>query len=313
MNQWIGIDVSQDRLDIATFPEVFGKSFDYTETAVEKIVEQLKEWNPTLIVLEATGGLEIRIAASLANASLPVAVVNPRQVRDFAKATGALAKTDAIDARILARFAEAVKPTPRPLPNTSEQELRALMARRRQLIDMITMERNRLARAVERVKTDIQEHLEWLESRLKDLDKEMKELIENSPLWREKEDLLRSSKGVGPILARTLLIHLPELGQLNRKQIASLVGVAPLNRDSGTLRGKRTIWGGRANVRTTLYMATISSIRSNPQIRIFYERLRANGKTKKVALIACMRKQLTILNAMVKTNTMWRHYQPRFA
>ena len=313
MNQWIGIDVSQDRLDIATFPEVFGKSFDYTETAVEKIVEQLKEWNPTLIVLEATGGLEIRIAASLANASLPVAVVNPRQVRDFAKATGALAKTDAIDARILARFAEAVKPTVRPLANACEQELKALLSRRRQLIDMITIERNRLPRTIEHVKADIQEHLKWMESRLKDLDNEMKKLIESSPVWREKEDLLRSSKGVGPILARTLLINLPELGQLNRKQIASLVGVAPLNRDSGTMRGKRTIWGGRANVRTTLYMATLASVRSNPQIKIFYARLITNGKTKKVALVACMRKQLTILNAMVKNNTMWGHHQPHFA
>jgi len=313
MSKWIGIDVSQDRLDIATFPETIAKSVDYTDDVVEEIVEEMKQSSPTLIVLEATGGLEVRIAAALANASLPVAVVNPRQVRDFAKATGALAKTDSIDAGILARFGEAVKPTPRPLPDAAEQELRGLLSRRRQLIDMITIERNRLTRATKRVKPDIEDHIEWLESRLKDIDGEMKKLIEASPLWREKEDLLRSAKGVGPILARTLLINLPELGKLNRKEIASLVGVAPLNRDSGTMRGKRTIWGGRANVRTVLYMATLSSVQSNPQIRIFYQRLVANGKTKKVALVACMRKQLTILNAMVKTNTMWGHHQPDFA
>jgi transposase len=313
MNKWVGIDVSQNRLDVATFPELTSKSIEYTDIAVEEIVEELRQWSPRLIVLEATGGLEVRIAAALANAALPVAVVNPRQVRDFAKATGVLAKTDAIDARILARFGEAVKPTARPLPDAAEQELRGLLSRRRQLIDMITIESNRLTRSTERVKPDIEDHIEWLKIRLKDIDGEMKKLIEGSPLWRGKEDLLRSAKGVGPILARTLLINLPELGKLNRKEIASLVGVAPLNRDSGTMRGKRTIWGGRANVRTALYMGTLSAVKSNPQIRDFYERLIANGKTKKVALVACMRKQLTVLNAMVKTNTFWGQHQPTFA
>jgi transposase len=313
MDKWVGIDVSQDSLDIATFPETISKSVDYTEAGIGEMVEEIKQLSPVLIVLEATGGLEVHIAAALAQASLPVAVVNPRQVRDFAKAMGVLAKTDSIDARILARFAEAVKPTPRPLPNEAEQELSGLLARRRQLIEMMTMERNRFHRATERVKPDIKDHIEWLESRLKDIDDDMKKLIQSSPLWREKEDLLRSSKGVGPVLARTLLINLPELGTLNRKQIASLVGVAPLNRDSGTLRGKRMIWGGRANVRTALYMATLSSVKANPQIRLFYNRLTANGKPKKVALVACMRKHLTILNAMVKTKTLWGHHQPQFA
>jgi len=312
MNKWVGIDVSQDCLEIATSPETSNKSIAYTDAAIEEIVKEMKQMSPTLIVLEATGGLEVRLAAALAQASLPVAIVNPRQVRDFAKATGTLAKTDSIDARILARFAQAVNPTPHPLPNAGEQELNGLLTRRRQLIDMLTMERNRLTRATEGVKLDIEDNIEWLEERLKDIDDEMKKLIQESPVWREKEDLLRSAKGVGPILARTLLVNLPELGSLNRKQIASLVGVAPLNRDSGTLRGKRTIWGGRANVRTALYMATLSSVKANPQIKVFYQRLIAKGKTKKVALVACMRKQLTVLNAMVKTNTLWGHHQPQF-
>jgi transposase len=243
----------------------------------------------------------------LAAAALAVVVANPRQVRDFAKATGQLAKTDHVDAQLLALFAERVQPTPRPLPDAALQHLEALMTRRRQLLDMVAAERNRLEHAAGPIRRDIRQHLRWLERRVAAVDRDLDDTIQKSPVWRTKEDLLRTAPGVGPVVSRTLLVQLPELGQLNRKQIAALVGVAPFARDSGTLRGRRAVWGGRASVRTVLYMGTLVAARCNPAIRGFYGRLVAAGKPKTVALIACMRKLLTILNAMVRTNTAWHH------
>jgi transposase len=257
-------------------------------------------------VLEATGGLERAATAALATAGLPVVVVNPRQARDFARAIGQLAKTDALDARALAHFADVIRPTPRPLPDAQTQELRALLGRRQQLIVMRTAEQNRLAGTSGRLQTDIEAHITWLNERLATLDDDIETLLRASPLWRENDDLLQSAPGIGPVCARTLLLELPELGTLNRRQIAALVGVAPLNRDSGTLRGRRTIWGGRAHVRTVLYMGTLVATRYNPRIKAFYERLLAAGKVKKVALTACMHKFLTILNAMLKPRTPWQ-------
>jgi transposase len=261
---------------------------------------------PTLIVLEATGGYQRAVVAALAAAGLPVAVVNPRQARDFAKATGQLAKTDALDARALAHFAEAVRPTPRPLPDAQADELRALLARRRQLVAMRTAEQNRLGNAPPRLQTDIQAHITWLNTRLAALDDNLDTTLRASPVWREREDLLRSVPGIGPVCTRTLLLDLPELGTLSRQRLAALVGVAPLNRDSGTLRGSRTIWGGRAHVRATLYMSALVAVRYNPVLKTFDNRLRAAGKAAKVALTACMRKLLTILNTMLKYHTPWQ-------
>jgi transposase len=255
--------------------------------------------------LEATGGYENAAVASLAAAGLPVVVVNPRQVRDFAKATGTLAKTDRVDAQILALFAERVRPVVRPIPSRQTRILDALLTRRRQLLEMITAERNRFAMSVDPIRKDIQKHIRWLKCRVADVEKELDQTIESSPIWRIREDLLRSVPGVGPVLSRTLVADLPELGSLNRKQIAALVGVAPLSRDSGTKRGKRMVWGGRAPVRAVLYMGTLVAAKHNPVIQEFYARLLATGKPKKVALTACMRKLLVILNAMVRSNTRW--------
>ena len=240
------------------------------------------------------------------DSGMPVVVVNPRQVRDFAKATGHLAKTDTLDAQVLAQFAEAVHPTPRPLPAAQTQELAARLTRRRQLVAMLVAEKTRRGQAPGHIQKLIQVHRPWLERRLRDLDEELATAIRSSPLWREKDELVQSIPGVGPVVATTLLASLPELGILSRQQIAALVGVAPLNRDSGTIRGKRTIWGGRAQVRATLYMAAIVASRCNPIIRAFYHRLCAAGKAKKVALIACMRKLLTILNAILRTRRPWQ-------
>jgi transposase len=256
--------------------------------------------------LEATGKLEVPLASALAAAGLPVAVVNPRQVRDFAKASGLLAKTDLLDAQILARVAEVMRPEPRPLADEQTQALAAILARRRQLIEMLTAEKNRLGAAPKPVRKSLRAPIVWLEREVAHTDADLAQAIRESPVWRAKDDRLRSTPGVGPVLATTLLAGLPELGTLNRKQIAALVGVAPLNRDSGTLRGKRTIWGGRAHVRAVLYMAAVVAARYNPVIRTFYHRLLAAGKAKKVALTACMRKLLTILNAMMKHRTPWR-------
>jgi transposase len=256
-------------------------------------------------VLEATGGIERQLTRALASAELPIVVINPRQVRDFAKASGQLAKTDIIDAIVLARFAEAIRPAVRPLPDDTLLELRALISRRRQLTEMIVAERNRLSQASKSVKRRIEAHIRWLQAELGRADKDLDQSIRQSPIWKENENLLRSVPGIGPVVSRTLLAELPELGKLNRKQIAALVGIAPLNRDSGTLRGRRAVWGGRATVRATLYMAALVASRRNAVMRAFYQRLRNAGKAPKLALVACMRKLLTILNAMIKHRTYW--------
>lgn len=302
---YIGIDVSKDRLDLAWRPTGERWTAPNTERGIRAICRRLRTPAPTLIVLEATGGLELPLIGALAAAGLPVVVVNPRQIRDFAKATGRLAKTDALDAAVLAQFAEAVRPPVRPLPDVATQALSALLLRRRQLIGMLTAEKNRLGSAPAPVRQAIVAHIWWLDSRLAELDEALATTIRESPLWREKDDLLQSTPGVGPVLARTLLASLPELGTLTRQQIAALVGVAPLNRDSGRFRGSRRVWGGRAHVRAALYMGTLVATRFNPVIRTFYQRLCAAGKAKKVALTACMRKLLTMLNAMLKHQTPW--------
>jgi transposase len=302
---FIGIDVSKARLDIAVRPSGESESVSNDEGGIKALVKRLGEIGPALIVLEATGGLERPVMRTLASAELPVVVVNPRQVRDFAKATGQLAKTDSIDALVLAHFAQAVRPVVRPLPDAVTLELRALIARRRQLTEMIVAEGNRLSAASKAVRKSIQAHIRWLEAELKRADKDLDQGIRHSPIWQENQDLLRSVPSIGPVISRTLLAELPELGRLNRKQIASLVGVAPLNRDSGTFRGRRSIWGGRATVRSALYMAALVASRRNAVIRTFYKRLRDKGKAPKVVLVACMRKLLTMLNAMIKHKTRW--------
>jgi transposase len=303
---FVGIDVAKAQLDVAVRPAGEQWAVPNDAGGVVTLVARLQALHPTLIVLEATGGLERAATAALATAGLPVVVVNPRQARDFARATGQLAKTDALDARALAHFADVIRPTPRPLPDTQTQELRALLGRRQQLVGMRTSEQNRLAGTSGRLQTDIEAHIAWLNERLATLDNDIETLLRASPLWRENDDLLQSAPGIGPVCARTLVLELPELGTLNRQQIAALVGVAPLNCDSGTLRGRRTIWGGRAHVRTVLYMGTLVATRYNPRIKAFYERLLAAGKVKKVALTACMHKFLTILNAMLKHRTPWQ-------
>ena len=302
---FIGIDVSKARLDVAIRPSGQTESVSNDTAGIEALVKRLSERRPALIVLEATGGVERSVTRALASAELPVVVVNPRQIRDFAKATGQLAKTDGIDALVLARFAEAVRPAIRPLPDEVSFELRALIARRRQITQMIVAERNRLSGASKAVRKRIEAHIRWLESELDRADKDLDQSIRQSPIWQENQDLLKSVPGIGPVISRTLLAELPELGHLNRKQIAALVGIAPLNRDSGTLRGRRTIWGGRASVRAVLYMAALVASRRNAVLCAFYERLRTAGKPPKVALVACMRKLLTILNSMIKHKTRW--------
>lgn len=302
---FVGIDVAQAELVTALRPSGEVWATAYTEAGMRELVERLQQLQPELIVLEATGGLEVPIAAALAAAGLAVAVVNPRQVRDFARATGKLAKTDPIDAGVLAHFAEAIHPEPRPLPDAATQQLTALLTRRRQVVEMLTAEKNRLPRTLPVVRPRLQEHITWLEQELSALNNDLDQALRNSPVWREKEELLRSVPGVGPVAARTLLAELPELGTLNCKQIAALVGVAPLNQDSGKHRGQRRVWGGRAAVRGALYMATLVATRFNTIIRTFYQRLLAAGKPCKVALTACMRKLLVILNAMMAHKTLW--------
>lgn len=292
-------------MDIAQHPE--GKRWNFTndDMGISEAVSTLQELSPVLIVLEATGGIEASLVAALALAGLPVVVVNPRQIRDFAKAMGKLAKTDVLDAQVMAHFAATVHPELRPLPDAQSKEFAAILTRRRQVIEMLTAERNRLSSAREVVKKRIMEHIAWLEQELGSIDKELRSSVQRSPIWQEKDDLLRSVPGVGPVLSATLLADVPELGTLNRRQIAALIGVAPLNRDSGMFRGKRTVWGGRAKVRPALYMGTLVAIRYNIVIKTFYQRLCAAGKEKKVALTACMRKLLIILNAILKNRTPW--------
>ena len=303
---YVGIDVAKATLDVAIGSDGEMVQVENSEAGIAQLVKRLVEVAPALVVLEATGGYESLVAAAIAGRGIAVAVVNPRQVRDFAKATGVLAKTDRIDARVLARFAEAVRPEPRPLPTAEAKELEEFLGRRRQIVDMLTMEKNRLSIAsTERMKKSLKKHIAWLEEALRRANDDIDTAVRNSPAWREQEDLLRSFPGIGPVSARTVLGELPELGALNRKKIAALVGVAPLNRDSGTLQGTRTCWGGRANVRQVLYMATIAAVRCNPVIRRVYLALRARGKKHKVALVACMRKVLTILTAMVRDQRRW--------
>lgn len=303
---FVGIDVSKARLDVGFSPSSKKLSFANSDRGAANLASHLRKTKPELVVVEATGGLEMKVAASLAASNLPVAVVNPRQVRDFAKACGKLAKTDAIDAEVLAEFAKAIKPKVRELPDSATQEIKALVTRRKQIVEMLTAEKNRLARASQGVASEIKAHIKWLETRLKKIDDDLSGAIQESPIWKEKDNLLKSMPGVGRIVSFTILANLPELGTLNRKQIAALVGVAPYCRDSGTFRGKRTVWGGRANVRSTLYMGTLSAIRCNQTIKQFYQRLIKAGKAPKVAITACMRKLLTILNSMVKHNTPWQ-------
>jgi transposase len=303
---YVGIDVAKDRLDVVLRPtgEYLGTTND--ERGIKAVVRHLrKQEEIALVVLEATGGLEQPAAAALALAGVPVAIVNPRQVRDFAKAVGRLAKTDRIDAAVLAHFAEAIRPEARPLANEQARELAAVLLRRRQLLAMITAEGNRVRTASKTVGKRIEAHLRWLRKELTRANEDLARTVRESPVWREKDDLLRSVPGVGPALSATLLAELPELEHLDRRRLAALVGVAPLNRDSGTLRGIRTVWGGRSGVRTTLYMATLSATRHNPAIREFYGRLCAKGKPKKVALTACMRKLLAILGAVLRNRTPW--------
>jgi transposase len=302
---YVGIDVFEATLDGATAPGESSFSHPNDPAGLARLVEDLRPLRPALVVLEATGGLEVPVAAALHDEGLSVAVVNPRQVRDFARAMGILAKTDRLDARVLALFAQKVQPVSRPMPNEQARTLKALVSRRRQLTEMLVAEKQRYRRAAPVVRVDLQESIAWLQSRLKKLDKELHKMVKNSPLWREEEDLLRSVPGIGPTVAFTLLAELPELGKLSPKEIAHLVGVAPLSRDSGTLRGKRSIWGGRATVRRALYMGALAAKRWNPQFIAFFEQLRGRGKAKKVALVACMRKLLLLLNAILKHKTPW--------
>lgn len=303
---FVGIDVAKAQLDIAVRPSGERWAVPNDADGVVTLVDRLQALHPTLMVLEATGGLERVATAALATAGLPVVVVNPRQARDCARATGQLAKTDALDARALAHCADVIRPTPRPLPDAQTQELRALLGRRQQLIGMRTAEQHRLAGTRGRLTQDIEAPIAWLNARIATLDDDLETLLRASPRWRENDDLLQSVPGIGPVCARTLLLELPELGTLTRQHIAALVGVAPLNCDSGTLRGRRIIWGGRAHVRTVLSMGTLVATRFHPRIKAFYQRLLAAGKVKKVALTACMHKLLTILNAMLKHRKSWQ-------
>lgn len=302
---FVGIDVSKHFLDIAQWPDARTWRVAQEDTAIRALVEALHALKPARIVLEATGGFELPVTAALAAAGLPVAVVNPRHARDFARATGQLAKTDAIDARLLARLGQSLAPPGRALKDEETRGLEALLTRRRQIVEMLTMEKNRLPTAVKAVRRDIAAHIVWLTKRLGDVDGDLQGTIAGCAALRAKAALLQSAPGAGKVLATTLLASLPELGLLNRRQISALVGVAPLNCDSGTRPGPRRIWGGRAAVRTVLYMATITAIRCNPDSRAFHARLIASGKKPQVAITACMRKFLTILNAMVRSNTPW--------
>jgi transposase len=302
----VRIDVSKAQLDVALRPTEDHWHVSNDAVGSLGLVERLQAVQPTLIVLEATGGLEVPVAGALAEAGLPVVVVHPRHARDFAKATGRLAKTDPLEAQGLAHVAQAVRPTPRPLPAAQAQALSALLTRRRQLVQRLTAERRRLQTAPQPIRADIQAHITGLTRRLARTADDLAAAIHASPLWHATDEMLQSTPGVGPMLSRTLVVEVPEWGVLNRQEIAALIGVAPLNRDRGTVRGKRAVWGGRAHVRAVLYMSTLAAVRPNPVLKAFYECLRAVGKAPKVALTACMRKLLTILNAMLKHRTPWR-------
>jgi len=303
---FVGIDVSKVWLDIAIHDQTETYRVSNDDEGIAKLVQKLADWDPVRIIIEPTGGYEALVVAELGAAHLPVALVNAKRVRDFAKATGQDAKTDKLDARVLAFFGAAIKPALRDFKNEQEEHLTALLTRRRQILDMLTVEKNRLTTVREMMRPDIQTHIQWLSSNLKRLDQEIEGLVKDSPLWAEQDALLQSVPGVGPVTAATMLGMLPELGKLNRQEIAALVGVAPVNKDSGKKKGKRRVYGGRADVRSVLYMATLAAKKFNPVIRIMYERLLKNGKEKKVALTACMRKLLVILNAMMHSGQHWR-------
>jgi len=307
---YVGIDVSKHRLDVATEPAGEGRSFTNDQGGIDQLLDWVAKLAPTLVVLEATGGYQMPLASALGAAGQPTAVVNPRQVRDYAKARGILAKTDAIDAAVLAGFAAAMQTQARPVPDREAQRLKALVARRRDLVAMIGAEKNRLDTALPVVARQITKHIKWLQKQLQALEDDIDHTIRTSPVWREKDDLLQSMPGIGPVTSFVLIAELSELGTLSHKQIAALVGVAPFNCDSGRQRGQRTCWGGRAEVRKALYMSALSATRHNPVIIAFYQHLIAQGKPFRVALIACMHKLLTHLNAMLRDNAAWQPAAP---
>ena len=302
---FVGVDVSKAELEIGVIPESKTWKVSNDCPGVQRLIDNLVTLSPSVIVIEATGGYETLVASLLATAQLPVVVINPRHIGSFAKAIGILAKTDRIDCLVLAQYGKSIKPQPRPLKDEQTQELKAMLGRRKQLVEMLTMEKNRIDKATNSVLKAIQAHIFWLEAGLQDVDKDLHNSIKNSPVWREKDKIIRSIPGAGPILSLTLISELPELGILNRRQIAALVGVAPFNCDSGKSKGYRRVWGGRALIRSILYMAALSAVRYNPAIRAFYKRLIAAGKKPKVSLTACMRKLLTIINSMVRNGSLW--------
>jgi transposase len=304
-DEYVGIDVSKKTLDVTTLHRGEHRTVRHDQEGIRSICEQLLALRPKLIVMEATGGYERELAIALVLAGLPVAVVNPRQVRDFARAMGMLAKTDKVDAGVLALFGERIKPEPRGVPEKEVRELDALITRRAQLKEMLTAEKNRMGVAPRTVRPSILEHVRWMESQVKELEAELNQVIQASPIWRAKEDLLTSVPGIGEVTAQSLIAMLPELGHVTAKRAAALVGIAPFARDSGPKKGKRSIWGGRASLRAALYMATLNAIRWNPVLRAHYKQLMARGKLFKVAMVACMRRLLTILDAMVRKNQRW--------
>lgn len=310
---FVGIDVAKAHLDVAVLPEKRTCQVANDDTGFVELINWLGQPQDTLVVLEATGGYQTAAASALCAAGFSVVVVNPRQVREHAKSRGQLAKTDTLDALILADFAFRNQPEVRPLPDEETRLLQAQVARRRQLRDMLTMETNRLQQAPKELKRDIIAHIKWLEKRLEQANDDIDKQIRNSSIWREQDDLLQSVPGVGKVTSHTLIAELPELGKLNNKEIAKLAGIAPLNRDSGKFSGHRIVWGGRAAVRAALYMAVISAVRHNPIIAAFYQRLKARGKASKVALVACMRKLLIILNSMLKEHQAWQPKLPKTA
>jgi len=304
---FIGIDVSKQLLEVAAHESDYQLRCANKTSGFAELIGELTRLRPVLIVLEATGGLEIPVTAALQAAGLPVVVINPRQVRDFAKATGQLAKTDRLDARVLAHFAAAIKPPLRPIKSANELELDALVGRRGQLVEILTAEKNRRGSATtDTVREEIDQHIDWLDQRIAALDKQLKGLLKTSAVWQSNDAILQSVPGIGPVVSVSMLAELPELGTLNRQRISKLVGVAPLNRDSGPQRGSRHIYGGRKRVRSMLYMATLSATRFNPVIKAFYQRLLAKHKPFKVALTACMRKLLAIINVMIRDQTHWK-------
>jgi len=302
---FVGIDVSKAALDVCVIPEIQEWHVSNDDTGIRGVVKRLKAIRPILIIMEATGGYQVPLSAALVKADLPAVVMNPRQVREFAKSRGYLAKTDKLDARVLAEYGQGNRPEVRPLKDEQTRELDALVNRRRQLKDMLTSEKNRLETSSKRVRRDVKAHITWLEKRVKDVDKDLASFIKSTPVWRDKDAIIRSVPGAGPVLSVNLLAKVPQLGIMNRRKISALIGVAPFNCDSGTFKGQRRIWGGIADVRRVLYMATLAAIRSNPVIRAFYARLVNAGKKRKVAITACMRRLLVIINAMVRNRTMW--------